>query len=139
MRAAVKILWAKSGGFLPLDAGGKIRSFNIARELAARHEVTLFTFYPALAPDPHRELREPFVQVEFVPLDLPERSSIRDVLAYAANMVTSHPYQMRKYCQPRVAECLRELLMARTYDVLLCDFLLTAGVVPWDMEIPTVI
>ena len=35
----MKILWVKVGGLVPLDTGGKIRSFNILRELARRHDV----------------------------------------------------------------------------------------------------
>jgi len=38
----VKILWVKAGGLLPLDSGGKIRSYHILRELARNHKVTFF-------------------------------------------------------------------------------------------------
>ena len=41
----MKIIWVKAGGLVPLDAGGKIRSYHIAKELAKIHEDTLFTFY----------------------------------------------------------------------------------------------
>jgi glycosyltransferase involved in cell wall biosynthesis len=135
----MRILWAKSGGLVPLDNGGKIRSFNIARELARRHDVTLFTFYPALTPDPHAELGEPFGQIERVSLKLPARATIRDTLAYAANSLSRWPYQMRKYCRPEVARRLRQLVLHKKHEILLCDFLVTAGVVPWDVGIPTVI
>lgn len=134
----MRILWAKSGGLLPLDNGGKIRSFNIARELARRHDVTLFTFYPAMTPDPHVGLGEPFVQVERVSLNIPERASVWDSLSYAANSLSRWPYQMRKYCRPQVGRRLRELLLHKKHEVLLCDFLVTAGVVPWDAGIPKV-
>jgi sugar transferase (PEP-CTERM/EpsH1 system associated) len=135
----VKILWAKSGGLLPLDAGGKIRSFNIASELARRHEVDLFAFYPSIAADPHLHLGDPFAGVECLPLRIPERASIADVLAYSANVLTRRPYQIRKDCPPRVLRRLRQIVSKKQYDAILCDFLLTAAVVPWDVGIPTVI
>ena len=135
----MKILWAKSGGLLPLDRGGKIRSFNIASELARRHQVDLFMFYPSTTPDPHAHLRDRFARVDCIPLDLPKRASVPDTLAYAANAPTTRPYQMRKYCRPAVRRRLRELLCSEHYDVLLCDFLLTAGVVPWDLGTRTVL
>lgn len=135
----MKILWAKSGGILPLDTGGKIRSFNIASELARRHEVTLFTFYPAVTPDPHDGFCEPFAKLERLPLDLAERASLKDMLSYASNALTLKPYQMRKYCRPVVTERLREILREGRYDALVCDFLLTAAAVPWDVSLPTVI
>ena len=34
----MKILWAKANKILPVHSGGDIRSYNIARELAAQHE-----------------------------------------------------------------------------------------------------
>jgi len=136
---AVKILWAKSGGILPLDSGGRIRSYHIATELARRHEVTLFTFYAALQVDPHPGFREPFARAEYVPLDLPERASVGDMVDYAANVLTLRPYQMRKYCKPEVVRRLKAVIDQGDYDVLLCDFLLTAPIMPWDGKIPTVI
>src|SRR2546425_2462619 len=105
----MKILWAKSGDLLPLDAGGKIRSFNIATELARRHEVDLFIFYPTTTPDPHLDLRDPFGRVECMPLRLHERASFRDMLAYSANALTSQPYQIRKDCPPQVLRRLRQV------------------------------
>ena len=41
----MKILWVKAGKLLPVDAGGRIRSFNILRQLQKQHEVTLLTYY----------------------------------------------------------------------------------------------
>lgn len=134
----MKVLWVKSGGFLPLDAGGKIRSFSIARELSRHHDVSIFTFYPATTPDPHRKLYDHFQQIECFPIDVPERASLHDVMAYAANSFTSRPYQMFKYCRPEVTRRLREVLSKDRYDVVVCDYLLTAGVLPWDLHIPTI-
>ena len=106
----MKILWAKSGGLLPLDSGGRIRSYHIATELARRHAVSAFTFYSALTPDPHVGFREPFADIEYVPLELAERGSVPDLLSFAANALTLKPYQMRKYCGPQVQAKLRQNL-----------------------------
>jgi glycosyltransferase involved in cell wall biosynthesis len=46
---------------------------------------------------------------------------------------------MSKFCQPWIATKLRELLARENYDLLLCDFLLTAAVVPWDWPKPKVL
>ena len=45
----MKILWVKAGGLVPPDTGGKIRSYNILRELARQHSVT-FLFLLCRAP-----------------------------------------------------------------------------------------
>ena len=45
MPSSLRILWVKAGRLLPVDTGGKLRSYHLARALAARHQLTLFTFY----------------------------------------------------------------------------------------------
>ncbi len=39
----VRILWVKANKLLPVHSGGDIRSYHIARYLAARHELTFFS------------------------------------------------------------------------------------------------
>ena len=39
----MRILWVKAGKLLPVDTGGKIRSYNLLRQLAARHETVPLT------------------------------------------------------------------------------------------------
>ena len=41
----MRILWVKGGKLLPVDTGGKIRSYNILRQLARVHDVTLLSYY----------------------------------------------------------------------------------------------
>ena len=53
----MKILWVKAGGLVPPDTGGKIRSYNILRELARQHSVTFFSFYAAHDGDLHPDLK----------------------------------------------------------------------------------
>jgi len=45
----MRILWVKAGRILPVDTGGKIRSYNLARQLAARHELTFLSYYDGAA------------------------------------------------------------------------------------------
>jgi glycosyltransferase involved in cell wall biosynthesis len=129
----MRILWVKSGGLVPIDHGGKIRSFQIAKVLAGKHDVSLFTFDQAANRDAHNELKGIFANVIFVPLRVPGQKSIGEYVAYAKNLFSSRPYSEGKYCQPHIARSLREHLLQKSYDVILCDFLLTAGVIPWDL------
>ena len=71
----MKILWVKAGGLVPPDTGGKIRSYNILRQLAKHHAVTFFSFYAAHENDAHAELSQIFQQVIPIPLDLPQAKS----------------------------------------------------------------
>jgi polysaccharide biosynthesis protein PslH len=135
----MKILWVKAGGLVPPDTGGKIRSYNILRQLAKHHAVTFFSFYAAHENDVHAELCQFFHRVIQVPLDLPPAKSAREFLDYAANLFSREPYNLTKYCPPVIGKKLRALLQAETYDVILCDFLATARAIPWDWPCPKVL
>ena len=135
----MKLLWVKSGSLVPLDTGGKIRSFNLLKELARRHEVTLFTFYAEQPDDTHRDLEQYFHRVIALPFPIPEAGSAGDYLNYATNLFSTRPYSMSKYCKPWVAAQLREHLLGNSYDVIVCDFLLTAAVIPWNIPTPVVL
>ena len=135
----MRILWVKAGGLVPLDTGGKIRSYHILKELASRHEITFFTFYDAHGDDIHRDLERLFARVVLVPLSLPAPRSRQECAEYARNFFTTRPYNMAKYCRPAVANKLLELLQKQRYDVIVCDFVIAAGVVPWEFPVPKVL
>jgi polysaccharide biosynthesis protein PslH len=135
----VKILWIKAGGLLPLDSGGKIRSYHILRELAGKHEVTYFGFHAAEENSAHRELEQIFDRVVCSPIQLPQAKSAAELLRYARGIFSTQPYSIRKYCQPQVVRDLRGLTANSNFEVLVCDFLVAAGAVPWDLPIPKVL
>ena len=135
----MKILWVKAGGLVPPDTGGKIRSYNILRQLAKHHAVTFFTFYAAHDNDVHAELGQIFQRIIRIPLDLPLAKSAGELLDYAAHLFSREPYNLTKYCRGVVRKKLRALLQEETYDVIVCDFLVAAGAIPWDWRCPKVL
>ena len=135
----MKILWVKAGGLVPPDTGGKIRSYNILRELARQHSVTFFSFYHAHDGDQHPSLRDVFDRVVCVPLSLPEPKSIAELGVYIVRLFSSEPYGISKYCRPEVRSRLQALLSEEHFDVTVCDFIFAAGVVPWDWPGPKVL
>lgn len=135
----MKILWVKAGGLVPPDTGGKIRSYQILKELARRHAVTLFTFYAATPDDAHSQLAPLFVRVVRIPLRLPRPLSLANALHYVRCFLSRQPYALGRYCQPEVAKQLCQLLREETYDVIVCDFLAAAGVIPWELPCPKIL
>src|SRR6267143_2042316 len=119
----MRILWVKSGGLVPLDHGGKIRSYQLARFLAQSNEVTLFTFYLPTIDDTHDELKKMFSRVICVPITIPQQNSPAEYVAYARNLLSGRPYSVTKYCQPHVSQQLRRHLLEQSYDLVVCDFL----------------
>jgi sugar transferase (PEP-CTERM/EpsH1 system associated) len=139
VRGPLRILWVKSGGLVPQDTGGKIRSFNLLRELARNHDVTLFTFYGKHGQDAHSQLKRYFSSVACVPIDLPEPRGFGEAVDYTKNLFSFQPYTMAKYCRPVVAKALRELLAQHEFDIIVCDFLFSADAIPWDCPAPKVL
>ena len=135
----MKILWVKAGGLVPVETGGKIRSYYILRELAREHEVTFFTFYAAHPDDAHPQLERLFHRVVCYPLRLPAQNSLGEGLLYARHLFSSRPYSIAKYCQLQVARALRELVRTEPYDIIVCDFIFAGGVIPWEARCPKVL
>lgn len=135
----MNILWVKAGGLVPPDIGGKIRSYNILRQLAKRHAVTFFSFHAADENEAHNELGRIFQRVILVPLDLPPPRGMAELRDYAFRLFSREPYNLTKYCRPSVRERLATLLQEETYDVMVCDFLVPAAAIPWDSACPKVL
>jgi sugar transferase (PEP-CTERM/EpsH1 system associated) len=135
----MKILWVKAGGLVPPDTGGKIRSYNILRELARGHAITFFSFYAAHEHDVHPTLKDVFEHVVCMPLQLPPPKSLAEMRDYGIRLLSAQPYNITKYCLPEVSRRVRALLEQERYDVILCDFLVAAGVIPWDWPTPKVL
>lgn len=135
----VRVLWVKAGGILPLDSGGKIRSYHTLRELARRHEVTLFTFYEEQATDAHLELQGLLAQVITVPLRLPRRRSLADHALFARLLAAGQSYTMGKYYLPELRQRLGKLLGEARFDVIVCDFIYPAGLLQWPQASPVVL
>jgi len=135
----MKIIWVKAGGLVPLDSGGKIRSYHIAKELAKIHDVTLFTFYVEHPDDEHHTLTSVFHNVVTHPLKVSTGRGFGETLSYLATFFAPLPYSISKYCRPEVARHLHDVLEAEEYEVILCDFLNAVGVIPFELGIPVVI
>lgn len=135
----MKILWVKAGGLVPPDTGGKIRSYHILRELARDHSITFFSFYGAHANDSHSQLEQTFERVITISLNLPEPKSFRELCNYGLRLLTLEPYNISKYCRPNVRRALRRLLEQERFDTVVCDFVIAAGSVPWDLPTPKIL
>lgn len=135
----MKVIWVKAGGLVPLDAGGRIRSFHIARELAKMHQVTFFSFHAEESDHDQRSLTSVFHRVVTHPLSMSAGRGFGEAMAYLGNHFSPLPYSIAKYCKPAVARHLRKVLAEDKYDVILCDFLTPAPIVPFDLGIPVVV
>src|SRR5580704_13876783 len=145
----MRILWVKSGGIVPADTGGRIRSLNILKELARRHSVTIFTYYAQHQDDQHSRLKG-FSDVVAVGIALPPRRTASDYLRYARTLLSSEPYSMqaiggesggslRFYDTADVRRRLAALVARKDFDVLICDYIYPAGLIDWALPVPKIL
>lgn len=135
----MKILWVKAGGLFPPDTGGRIRSYQILKTLARRHRVTLFTFYTAVPDDLHSHLQSQFARVVCLPMKIQSGRRFREGLEYLRHLFSGLPYTVSKFCRPDVAVALKKLVAEDKPDVIVCDFVFAAHVIPWEATIPKVL
>ena len=135
----MKILWVKVGGLVPLDTGGKIRSYHILRELSRRHDVTFFTSYAEHRDDIHGELDQVFARVIRYPLQIPRSRTFGHFINYARGSISLQPHQLVRHYSSQAALGLRRLLENENFDVVICDFLATSRIIPWHLPVPKVL
>ncbi len=138
----MKILWVKHGKLLPVDTGGKIRTYNILRHLASRHDVTLISFYSGQrSPAYAGELRQYFPNSIVIWTGAPEDSDgiIKQGAHYIARAGSFVPYAVSKFTTREVRQIVKMKLDSGEFDVAVCDFLAASLNFPKQLNTPTVL
>jgi sugar transferase (PEP-CTERM/EpsH1 system associated) len=123
----MKILWLNAGLLLPLDKGGKLRTWHVMRHLAERHEITYLSFAePSVGgdADPNRtDMRQVCSRLETIARSDTEKGTWRFYADAAKYLVDSAPYAVAKYYSPAYRARVEQLLASERFDALICDFL----------------
>ena len=136
----MKILWVKAGKLLPVDTGGKIRSYNLLRFLARDHKVTLLSYYGG-----HRDVEyETAVQKELpgtkvIYTGAPDSTVMVQGLDYLGRLAQSAPYAVSKFTHRKVAKTVAAWLATKSSEVAVCDFLSASLNFPRKLITPTVL
>jgi polysaccharide biosynthesis protein PslH len=135
----MKILWVKANKLVPLHSGGDIRSYHIARYLAAQHELVFLSYYDG-QPDPeyHKKLQELFPDA--APIATGKRDGkFARTFDYLAHLASPLPYAVGRFRSAEVERKLRDWFGERRFDVAVCDFLDAAVNFPRQLSIPSVL
>src|SRR5437870_8584133 len=136
----MRILWLKSDLLLPLDKGGKLRTWNLLRHLARRHEITYLAFAgPNDAQGAIEGMRQVAAHLETVPRVDPPKGSWRFYQDAALHLADPLPYAVGKYRSRAYRRRLEALLARDAFDLLICDFLVPAVNLPRRLPCPAVI
>jgi sugar transferase (PEP-CTERM/EpsH1 system associated) len=131
----MRILWLKSDLLLPLDKGGRLRTWHLMRHLARRHDITYLSFAEGVA----EGMQEVASRVLTVPRIDPAKGTWRFYADAALHLVDRLPYAVGKYRSRQFAGRLNDLLTAERFDLVVCDFLFPSVNVPSTLPCPAVI
>jgi sugar transferase (PEP-CTERM/EpsH1 system associated) len=120
----MKILWLNAGLLLPLDKGGKLRTWHLMRHLARRHDISYLSFSE---PSPDAAdvdgMREVASELVTIPRTDPPKGTIRFYTDAAGYLLDPAPYAVAKYRAATYRDALERLLRDRRFDAVVCDFL----------------
>jgi len=134
----VRILWLKTELLHPVDKGGKIRTYNMLKELKRNHRITYLTLDDGTADDRARELASEYChELVCIPHRRHEKFTPGFYFELALNLTSELPYAIKKY---QSDEMRREIeKRVGQFDVLICDFLAPAVNVPRNLDNATVL
>jgi sugar transferase (PEP-CTERM/EpsH1 system associated) len=136
----MRILWLGSGLLLPLDKGGKLRTWHLMRHLARRHEITFVAFRdPEQPPADLEGMRDVCSRLETIPRTDPAKGSFAFHLDAARYLVDGNPYAVAKYRSDMYAERVSALIGSTAFDLVVCDFLPPVVNLPQTVPCPTVL
>ena len=136
----MRILWLNAGLLLPLDKGGKLRTWHLMRHLATRHDITYLSFVDPDAPAADRAgMNEVCAHLETVDRRDPAKGTLAFYADAASRLWDPLPYAAGKYRSEAYASALRRLLDSGTFDLVVCDFLVPAVNMPRHLPCPAVL
>ena len=135
----MNILWLKTELLHPVDKGGKIRTYNMLKQLKRDHRITYLTLDDGASADAiagadeycHELIRIPHAgRTKFTP------AFYSDLLF---NVPSALPYAIAKYKSSEMRSRINERLSRGDVDVLICDFLTPAVNLDFSFDCPTVL
>jgi sugar transferase (PEP-CTERM/EpsH1 system associated) len=136
----MKLLWLNAGLLLPLDKGGKLRTWHVMRHLAARHDITYLSFADDSQTDADRAgMRAVCSRLATVPRTDAAKGTWRFYMEAAGYLLDAAPYAVAKYRSAAYRATLADLLAAERFDAVVCDFLPPVVNLPPRLPCPSIV
>ena len=136
----MNILWLNAGLLLPLDKGGKLRTWHLMRHLARRHDVSYLSFIdPSQTPADLEGMREVASHLVTIPRTDSQKGSLRFYADAAGYLLDRVPYAVAKYRSADYRSAIDRLLRERRFDAVVCDFLPPVVNLPDSLPCPAIL
>jgi glycosyltransferase involved in cell wall biosynthesis len=136
----VKILWLKTELLHPVDKGGKIRTYQMLKELKKNHHITYLTLDDGTAESGALAKASEYAH-ETITVSHPTAAkfSAKFYFELANNLVSKLPYALQKYVSAEMRETTEKLAARENFDVVVCDFLTPAVNLPANLNAATLL
>ena len=142
----MQILWMKSDYIDPPDTGGKIRTYNLLRELKQHCAVTYVSLHSKGCLVRGLTAKNWASHVVTFPYVEENKSGLRFILRVFAAMMSTMPYIVQKYRSQDIRDYQQRLINSsidgnavNSGMVLVCDFLEMTANVDWSLPCPKVL
>jgi len=136
----MNLLWINAGLLLPLDKGGKLRTWHLMRQLARRHDISFVSFVDSSAtPADIQGMREVASSVVTIPRTEPAKGTAAFYLDAARYLVDRVPYAIAKYQSSHYRRAIERVLSVKQIDAVVCDFLVPAVNLPDSLPCPAIL
>ncbi len=136
----MRILWLKTELLHPVDKGGKIRTYNMLKELKRDHHVTYLTLDDGSASAEDGEKASEYChELVCIPHSRREKFTPGFYIELFLNLISQHPYAIKKYESAAMRREIVERERSNSFDLLVCDFLAPAANVPRTLATPTIL
>jgi sugar transferase (PEP-CTERM/EpsH1 system associated) len=136
----MKILWLNAGLLLPLDKGGRLRTWHLMRHLARRHDITYVSFSePGELPEHRDGMREVASRVVTIPRTDPAKGTPAFYIDAGRHVVDPVPYAVAKYRSAAYRTIVSTLVDESAFDAVVCDFLPPVVNLPDRLPCPSIL
>lgn len=136
----MRILWLKTELLHPVDKGGKIRTYNMLKELKRDHHITYLALDDGTADAKARQRATEYChELVCVPHQQREKFSPGFYADLLLNLASSYPYAIKKYENAAMRKGVVEMTSKGTVDIVICDFLAPAINVPVEISCPSIL
>jgi len=130
----LRILWLKTELLHPVDKGGKIRTYQMLKELKRDHQITYLALDDGADTQARSLAQEYCHELICVPHQPREKFTPGFYADLGLNLVSALPYAIAKYRSEEMRRRIEQLTNAGSFDVVVCDFLAPAINVPRNLK-----
>lgn len=107
----------------PLNSGKRLRTFNLLKPLASRHDITFVCRqHGHLAEVQLRAMKEAGIRTIVVPHPIRQKSGVAFYLSLLVNLSSRYPYSVSSHRSRLLIASLRKLIKECGYDLLHCEW-----------------